>query len=1723
MAVPIVPVSNNPAQQQTSSDSSKPVIDVKAQQSLAVKENASPTGVVASSPPYVQLPDGTVVANPVTNPVVVTAPAPAPITPPSSYIPSGSGGGVAMGGREPNISIDQLNKATQTAGGNVAVLKQEIAKAQETNKAAIVFGKTGQTPEGQVKTVTEPSSGVQYKVDSKGNVIGNDGRIAYTPVNVPTAIGVNPITSPYNPKNIPVAPLSNPSTSPSDVGKTLGMKGDNVLLNSYDGRAVEISPVQMTQLDSLSGQFRVQYLIDLGVYPRGTFFQVADTQIKGSESGIVLPQTFVGTDGNPITLSGQDIMALNNINVPEAKFNKMQSLGLYDKNTIYVGVDESSGAIRTLNVSSLPEKYQEIAKKSGYQELQRALDADKRAWEDNLKNTNPQLYQLYLDDKTPDKSEYNATIQNLQKSYQEFQNKLQSGEILKSNTNEYITKDAYNKLSVDGQKAWMNGGFTPLVDAEKYVEKYKTPDGGYNLTQLAYDANKNNDDKLTASAVILFGAETVKTAQETFHPTGEWIYRDPITGTTRSVDDSERTNILNEKGWNSNYYDLFSRSDKGAESLIAQTRFDIKDWAGQEVKPPSVDELSQIASSQVVDIETSVNKTRLAENIAHTIYNRNDLGSAFGSSSPIIMAKNVDEVWNKLTDEQKQQVANNYQNRGQLMVSDVTEYANQLSKGLESLYGKVGEIPSDLVKIPASIGVGVLNTANAIGISLPLAVVSAITQSVSGQPKGALAGLSEIPLGMAEYAFVTAGKRISENPISGIGVLVGELFAPKIAGGVIGTIKEAPIFRRISTSEVSNDPDVGRAAIRGGMDAQFARALVEDIQKVWNGNVPEVISKYGNDIEGALAQYYISKALGKDVSLTTAGQREGGIYGVGTAWNMVNKNSGFHATGDLTPFVKSLQEKGNFVIDADFLEKGVSFNSPQLAEQFMRAGLKEGTQPGGMAKFFSEKDLRALPDKYVDALKYLSTKEVIQMMKEDATKGLLKEGIYPVYKFYYNDKGIPTFELEFIDTPGMKWNAMKGGYPYNSKYGTASLDMPSRITVVDRFIKTVDNFDMIDNTGNIVLMNLNGKRLEYGDNGGLKVDNGLVRVLDENDKHIGSIKEVDALAIDKNGSENITLLKAGDHVPLLFISSDAALAEGIKPPSMSKLLAAWALDSTLGSGQRMIGSIFAPRPEVSGTYDVGISTSVGYNLPKMQFSEVNPMSRLSWAMKQRESIQNSNMLQQPFTDMEFESAGGKLGKDGTVVEFRRYWHEDSPQFTGWVRDRVTGIIRDESGGILLLDEKANQRVGIPEGVYSLPGGGVEKGITLENLLRKEANEELGVEVENLRRLPTYLGKSNEHSAPGTWLIEADTKSKNLRLKTDEINNAKWIKSGDNLIVTPATYDILRSIDGFDVSNLTVYDAKWSKSYRNARDANYAERIGSNNTTKSRQRPITDSDGKLGTQKSGGKITKFDDGDNIPFKRSGDRLLVPLTDRGIKEKSTRDLTPSEQVLVSDLGVGRESLSKTEGELKTSLDEALTIGSDDTLGGESDKIAMDKGEKSYALSAEKVGIPSSEKGIYSSTDKFVTPSTEKLPTSPYKPASLIADNLPMPIGKPYLKGREDILTRDQKMRAFEGALGWKQGFGYWFVKAPYKTNADVAFFRTPPPNAQVVEGGANAAYRSIQQLTGKPPSRALKIPLGIVTVRIKKPSYKAGESGAISFKMNKSAKKGRDTGIVRILNS
>jgi hypothetical protein len=190
---------------------------------------------------------------------------------------------------------------------------------------------------------------------------------------------------------------------------------------------------------------------------------------------------------------------------------------------------------------------------------------------------------------------------------------------------------------------------------------------------------------------------------------------------------------------------------------------------------------------------------------------------------------------------------------------------------------------------------------------------------------------------------------------------------------------------------------------------------------------------------------------------------------------------------------------------------------------------------------------------------------------------------------------------------------------------------------------------------------------------------------------------------------------------------------------------------------------------------------------------------------------------------------------------------------------------------------------------------------------------------------------------------------------------------------------------------------------------------------------------------------------------------------------------------------------------------------------------EGIKGEAVTEEVVSAetPSYSSGIYKPTSYAPPSYTPPSYTPPYKPPPY----KPPPYSPPTYKSPTSTIeavaglspgamASQKRWEAFDGSLGWRQGFGVWAIKSPYKRREDIAFFTKPPRHFKEDSEGAGSAYRTIQRLTGKVIPEELKVPLGIFNITVRKPDYHAGKKGSISYKQNKSAMKGRSTGLVTV---
>lgn len=105
---------------------------------------------------------------------------------------------------------------------------------------------------------------------------------------------------------------------------------------------------------------------------------------------------------------------------------------------------------------------------------------------------------------------------------------------------------------------------------------------------------------------------------------------------------------------------------------------------------------------------------------------------------------------------------------------------------------------------------------------------------------------------------------------------------------------------------------------------------------------------------------------------------------------------------------------------------------------------------------------------------------------------------------------------------------------------------------------------------------------------------------------------------------------------------------------------------------------------------------------------------------------------------------------------------------------VDVIIVDEKGRILLI-KRSDQEKTFP-GKWGIPGGLIEWGETVEQALKREAMEEIGVEIEVVRFVGRYYDKIGRHptktmlALPHICKIISGTPRAN---QPEEVQDVKW--------------------------------------------------------------------------------------------------------------------------------------------------------------------------------------------------------------------------------------------------------------------------------------------------------------------------------------------------------------
>jgi nucleoside triphosphatase len=142
---------------------------------------------------------------------------------------------------------------------------------------------------------------------------------------------------------------------------------------------------------------------------------------------------------------------------------------------------------------------------------------------------------------------------------------------------------------------------------------------------------------------------------------------------------------------------------------------------------------------------------------------------------------------------------------------------------------------------------------------------------------------------------------------------------------------------------------------------------------------------------------------------------------------------------------------------------------------------------------------------------------------------------------------------------------------------------------------------------------------------------------------------------------------------------------------------------------------------------------------------------------------------------------------------------------------VVGLVWNEAGELLFC-RMAPDRGVFPD-QWGFPGGGIEKGEKMEDALRREIREELGIEIEEIK--PTFFKDAtyNKLLADGTTqlnymvflIFHCKASSMDIHLN-DEFSEYRWLNQGEEaaLELNKETIDTLgkikawRSAEGFGI-------------------------------------------------------------------------------------------------------------------------------------------------------------------------------------------------------------------------------------------------------------------------------------------------------------------------------------
>jgi len=114
----------------------------------------------------------------------------------------------------------------------------------------------------------------------------------------------------------------------------------------------------------------------------------------------------------------------------------------------------------------------------------------------------------------------------------------------------------------------------------------------------------------------------------------------------------------------------------------------------------------------------------------------------------------------------------------------------------------------------------------------------------------------------------------------------------------------------------------------------------------------------------------------------------------------------------------------------------------------------------------------------------------------------------------------------------------------------------------------------------------------------------------------------------------------------------------------------------------------------------------------------------------------------------------------TLPFIKLYWHVFKPKSFG-----VKCVICAR-GKILMIQHNYGRRY------WTFPGGGIKKGETSENAVKREVYEETGIMPENLKEIGSFFS-DKEGKRDTIYCFSGEAYSQDLKIDSNEILNAGW--------------------------------------------------------------------------------------------------------------------------------------------------------------------------------------------------------------------------------------------------------------------------------------------------------------------------------------------------------------